>query len=85
MKRLISSRANKAVVDKLRAEQQSQQAMISSLSNSIHANELELSKSRQELKDRETLEQRKHADMDESARLSAQAQVRLSRQTVESS
>ncbi|KAK4056438.1 DNA repair protein rad50 [Microbotryomycetes sp. JL221] len=55
-------RNNKTLSEKIRSEQQSQQAMIATLSNSIHTNELELTKVEQELKDREVLEQRKQQE-----------------------
>ncbi|GAA5916492.1 hypothetical protein JCM6882_001738 [Rhodosporidiobolus microsporus] len=51
-------RASKAAADKIRLEQQKATQTLQTLSNSIHSREMELSKKRQELKDKEALEQR---------------------------
>ncbi|GAA5908969.1 hypothetical protein JCM8208_007130 [Rhodotorula glutinis] len=50
-------RTIKAATDKIRADQQKTTSMLQSLSSNIHAHELDLSKRRQELKDKEALEQ----------------------------
>ncbi|KAM0789720.1 hypothetical protein ACM66B_006577 [Microbotryomycetes sp. NB124-2] len=67
-------RTNKAESDKIRAEQQSQQNKINSLSNWIHTTELDLAKVQQDLKDREALEQRKQAEAEEVAKINTQLQ-----------
>ncbi|SCV74588.1 BQ2448_7617 [Microbotryum intermedium] len=66
-------RVNKATVDRLRLEQQSQTNLIQSLIKSIHANEMELAKKRQEIKEREDLERQKEAERAEIETLEAKA------------
>ncbi|SCZ98307.1 BZ3500_MvSof-1268-A1-R1_Chr3-2g06284 [Microbotryum saponariae] len=66
-------RVNKATVDRLRVEQQSQSNLIQSLIKSIHANEMDLAKKRQEIKEREDLERQKEAERAEIETLEARA------------
>ncbi|GAA5991630.1 hypothetical protein JCM5350_007782 [Sporobolomyces pararoseus] len=63
----------KIATDKIRSEQQSATRTIQSLSSSIHAREMELSRKRQELKDKEALEARQNDTREEVANLEKQA------------
>ncbi|GAA5930091.1 MRX complex DNA-binding subunit [Sporobolomyces koalae] len=66
-------RAVKSATEKIRAEQQSTTRTIQSLSSSIHGRELELTRKRQEVKDKEALETRQNDARDEVANLEKQA------------
>ena len=71
----FNSRLVKIATDKIRSEQQSATRTIQSLSSSIHAREMELSRKRQELKDKEALEARQNDTREEVANLEKQAKV----------
>lgn len=71
------SRTGKIAVEKIRSEQQSATRTIQSLSNSIHAREMELSRKRQELKDKEALEARQNDARAEVANLEKQSKVNI--------
>lgn len=64
-------------MDKIRSEQQSATRTVQSLSSSIHSREMELSRKRQELKDKEALETRQNDAREEVTNLEKQAKVRL--------
>ena len=64
-------------MEKIRVTQQGQMTTIQSLSNSIHSNEMALARQRQDLKDREQLEQQKVNEKETIAALDAQLKVRL--------
>ncbi|GAA5829449.1 hypothetical protein JCM5353_001337 [Sporobolomyces roseus] len=66
-------RAAKVAMDKIRSEQQSATRTVQSLSSSIHSREMELSRKRQELKDKEALETRQNDAREEVTSLEKQA------------
>ncbi|KAK4330749.1 DNA repair protein RAD50 [Rhodotorula toruloides] len=66
-------RAVKAATEKVRAEQQSTTNTLQTLSTSIHQREMDLSKKRQEVRDKETLEQRQNDAREEIAKLEKQS------------
>jgi len=70
------SRAAKVAMDKIHSEQQSATRTVQSLSSSIHSREMELSRKRQELKDKEALETRQNDAREEVTNLEKQAKVR---------
>lgn len=73
----ICSRTVKAATEKIRTDQQQATNTIQTLSTSIHAREMELSKRRQELKDKEALEQNQVEARDNIGKLEKQSKVRL--------
>lgn len=58
-------RAIKVATEKIRNEQQKQNSLVQSLSESIHSNEMELQSKRQELREKEALEKQKETARDE--------------------
>ncbi|GJN94490.1 hypothetical protein Rhopal_007572-T1 [Rhodotorula paludigena] len=66
-------RTVKAATEKIRTEQQQATNTIQTLSTSIHAREMELSKRRQELKDKEALEQTQVETRDNIGKLETQS------------
>ncbi|GAA6018937.1 hypothetical protein JCM11491_005685 [Sporobolomyces phaffii] len=66
-------RSVKVSTDKIRSEQQSATRTIQSLSSSIHAREMDLTRRRQELKDKEALETRQNDAREEVGDLEKQA------------
>ncbi|GAA6021568.1 hypothetical protein JCM10207_005070 [Rhodosporidiobolus poonsookiae] len=62
-------RASKAAAEKIRTEQQTAMNTLQTLSNSIHSREMELSRKKQDLKDKEALEQRQVDAREETVRL----------------
>lgn len=72
-------RAIKTGVEKIRTEQQKQNSLIQSLSESIHSNEMELQNKRQELREKEALEKQKEAAREEIGQSEKELKVRRTR------
>lgn len=65
-------RAVKASMEKIRAEQQTSSTTLQTLSNSIHSREMDLAKKKQELKDKDALEQTQKDAREEIIKLETQ-------------
>ena len=71
----ITSRKLKTDLDKTRAEHQAQNAKIQTYSNSIHTSEMELASKRQDVKEKEQLEQQQRSERDEVQKMQADLKV----------
>lgn len=65
-------------MEKIRAEQQTSSTTLQTLSNSIHSREMDLAKKKQELKDKDALEQTQKDAREEIIKLETQTKVRTS-------
>lgn len=63
-------------MEKIRAEQQTSSTTLQTLSNSIHSREMDLAKKKQELKDKDALEQTQKDAREEIIKLETQTKVR---------
>lgn len=66
---MSNSRSIKTTLDKLRSDSTKAQNQIQAVADTIHSAEMDLTVKKQEMKDRDNLEQRKEAERAEAAKL----------------